>query len=343
MGLTRDGVRQGLHHDDERRKVEVQGSVTVDLGVGVGGAVSAVVGAGLSSTSSGRVSTAPSGITTSLGSASRGYSSGAYSTSTYQTSTYSSQRSSSTLIGTGTSYAQGMMTDYSPANSRVTTTEFRLWPYNMDYYTRQDEFSLKHLSPYYQDVPVLLQSPSIFASGQITYVQQSPTLATTNTTLGTTGSSTLLNSAIAIGGSGQGSLGGPLISNATGMQSPTSLPSSPIATSSPSSMFSPPSQRPSISQQTQSFAAGTSIPPSISPNATILPSTGPSTLQASVVPGPASTIGQGTNSSYYGQVNDHGQQVGSPVQTTAGVSTLPAPVQGVTSMQNSMQNMNLNV
>jgi hypothetical protein len=325
-GLTKDGVRQGLHHDDEKSKQEQQlfGKTQPQPTLPQLKSSARVINGLPGSTST----------TTAIGSSSRGYSSG-YSTSTYQT--YSSQRSGAS---SGTSYAQGMMSDYTSTQTSGSgmkgTVEFRMWPYNMDYYTRQDDYSLKHLSPYYQSMPTYIQAPNLFTSGQITYVQ-SPSVTASSPSVNLTsnmGSST-----------GQGQQ----MSNA-GMglvQSPTNLTSA--SSTLPSSMFTPSGQGVGP-QQTQFTTPLTSSQLStlnapLSPATTIPATIGTANPSLTAGLGPASSTGQGTNSSYYGQVTDHGQssQPVSPTQTSAPLGQSTSPVQQVASMQNSLQNMNLNV
>lgn len=305
-GLTREGVRQGLHHDDETSK---QGQQV--LGAKMGQPLSAQVG------SSARAMNGPSGgVIQAIGSSSRtvtqNYSSG------YPTSTYQSYTSSQRGVSSGTPYAQGMMTDYTAGAVTGKTVEFRMWPYNMDYYTRQDDYSLKHLSPYYQSMPSFLQSPSIFTTGQATYVPPSA-ISSSSTTL----PSSMITS-------GQGTSTQTMSSGTSGGQYPTSL------ASSSSTLGTTYQGLAVVSQQTTPLTTIT--------NSSTVPSVTPATLPTTV-PGPASPTGQGTNSSYYGQVTDHGQS--SPTLTSPTlVSPSTSPIQGVSqvgSMQTSLQNMNINV
>lgn len=385
-GLTRDGVKQGLHHDTEKEKQEQEMFAKYNPQptlpqlnssyFGFGGVTNGPSGAAIGSSSS---SVGVGNYTSSSG----------YSTSTYQTYT-TSQRgiSSGTNVSTGTSvttatgtaYAQGMTMD--PASSKA--VEYRMWPYNMDYYTQKDDYSLKFLSPYYHGMPSFLQPASGFSSGQSTYLQGS-TITTgmgASTSLGTasgsgfgTGSGTMTSGVQAGSGVNLGSMSSStsgLFSSGSGLisqqSSGTYVVQAPTTSANLISSATPGITGPSniFNSSTQPFSPQTSGPvttPAPSPyttqlnssvplttgtgTGTSLPTTTTSSIISPAVPNPIAlaptTVGQGTNSSFYGQVNDHGHS--SPVSPTLSTSTLQStsPVNQVSSMQNSMQNMNLNV
>lgn len=374
-GLTRDGVRQGLHHDSETEKQGQQLFAKYNPQPTLPQLNSSYYRPGAVTDGLSASGTAINSTTTSLGVGNYTSPSG-YSTSTYQTYT-SSQRgissgtnaSSGAGMGvtttTGTAYAQGMTMD--PASSKA--VEYRMWPYNMDYYTQKDDYSLKFLSPYYHGMPSFLQAASGFKlGGQSTYLQGNTTTSSGVSPMGlSSGSGTSLlgtgsgimtsgvQSGTNLGGLSTGTSG--LFTTATGLvpqqssgtigvQSPLNLMSSSTTgiTTRPSTVFNssgPPT--PLTTPGLYTTQLNSSVPPH-SGTGTSLPITTTSSIISPAVPDHAPLgLGQGSNSSFYGQVNDHGHS--SPVSPTMSSSTLQSmsPVNQVSSAQNSMQNMNLNV
>jgi hypothetical protein len=351
-GLTREGVKQGLHHDDEKQKLEQQPAVqrqaqptlpqlSGSRAVGSMGGIGAIGTAGI------------------IGS----------TTTTSRTGTMGS---------TGTFYAQGMVTSSVQSNAKQ-TTGFRLWPYNMDYYTHRDDNSLAHLSPYYQQL-------SGFQSQTSVYGQQTMSAYKVPSTNVYSSSSTLPTTSVSIQSTTPQSV---LSTQQTYPQSPTTVYTSTGASGSlpatstqqttggytqpTTSMYTSPATVPGIStvtgsqqstgtypQPTTSIYTSPATLPGISTITGSQQSTGAYNLPTSnaysspaTVPGSSPvTGGQGTNSSYYGQVTDHGKAPGqSPLTSPVQLASSQSPVQQATvqplsqlsSVQGSLQNMNINV
>jgi hypothetical protein len=317
-GLTREGVKQGLHHDSEKQKLEQQPAVQRQAQPALPQlSGSRTVGGTLGSTRT-------MGTTGILG-------------STGTTGTTSSMGS------TGTFYAQGMVTSSVQGNSKQ-TTGFRLWPYNMDYYTRQDDNnSLAHLSPYYQQI-------SGFQSQTSVYGQQTSSTYKLPSTTAYTSSSTLPSTSVSIQSTTPQSV---LSTQQTYPQSPTTVyTSTGISGTLPvtgSQQTTTAYTQPTTSVYTSPATVPGSFPITGSQQTAAYnqPTANAYTSPATVTGSSPLTGGQGTNSSYYGQVTDHGKTSSqSPLTSPAQLVSSPVAVQPIsqlTSVQGSLQNMNINV
>jgi hypothetical protein len=322
-GLTREGVKQGLHHDSEKQKLEQQP------------AVQRQAQPALPQLSGSRIVGSTLGSTRTMGSTGTVGSTGIIGTT-------------SSMGSTGTFYAQGMVTSSVQSNTKQ-TTGFRLWPYNMDYYTRKDYNSLAHLSPYYQQI-------SSFQSQTSGYGQQTTSTYKLPSTTVYTSPSTLPSTSVKI----QSTTPQSVLSNQQSyIQSPTTMYTNtgtsgilPVTGSQQSTTtYSLPTTSaytsPATVPGTSALSGGQQ--PTTAYN---LPTTSAYTSPATVPGISPVTGGQGTNSSYYGQVTDHGKApsqspLTSPVQLDSSQSSIQSatvqPLSQLTSVQGSLQNMNINV
>jgi hypothetical protein len=331
LGLTRDGVKQGLHHDDEKVQIEQQPAVQRQP-------QPALPFIGGSAAMAGAV-----GVAGSIG--------------------------SGTVGSTGTFYAQGMVTSSTLSNG-TQTTGFRLWPYNMDFYTGKDDNPVNRLSPYFQQLSGYTtqgvsyqQTTSTYSQPANAYVSNfNSTVPVTvpGSVIGLSQSSTLPSQSYRSSTNAYSSS----IANSLGISpTPTVVPGQTYS-SSPTAVFTTTSgsvpvtstlTQPLSSTSGNVFTSTSGVPPLTSTLSSQIPANiyGNAAI-TSVGPGTptVTTTGQGTNSSYYGQVTDHGKtssQPASPVQLTSSLPVTAAQVVGVTpvsqlsSVQSSLQNMNINV